>query len=197
MRVVLVGRVHLRFRFDTSDDRRHDAVRDKVFIHHVAVDAVPDADLLVLRLDFTSLCNGRRTLDYLDHLGISRERVRLVVNRYGQPKEIAPAKAEEALNLKIFHYVPDDPKTINRANTAIASAVEQQSAATQEIVQAVTHASTGTQEVTSNISGVAQAAEQTGAAATQVLASSSELAEQASHLDHEMDRFLSGVRTGT
>ena len=93
--------------------------------------------------------------------------------------------------------VTDTIQTINRANTAIASAVEQQSAATQEIVQAVTHASTGTQEVTSNISGVAQAAEQTGAAATQVLASSSELAEQASHLDHEMDRFLSGVRTGT
>jgi pilus assembly protein CpaE len=75
-----------------------------------------DIVLLVLRLDFTSLCNGRRTLDYLEHLGVPRERVRLVVNRYGQPKEIPASKAEEALGCKIFHYVPDDPRTVNRAN---------------------------------------------------------------------------------
>ena len=39
-----------------------------------------------------------------------------MVNRYGQPKEVPYAKAEEALGLKISHYVPDDPKTVNRAN---------------------------------------------------------------------------------
>jgi pilus assembly protein CpaE len=75
-----------------------------------------DVILLVLRLDFPSLCNTRRTLDYLEQCGVSRERIRLVVNRYGQPKEVPAAKAEEALGGKIFHYVPDDPKTINRAN---------------------------------------------------------------------------------
>ncbi|HEY7422823.1 MAG TPA: P-loop NTPase [Gemmataceae bacterium] len=75
-----------------------------------------DVILLVVRLEFTSLRNGRRTLDYLEQLGIDRERVRLVVNRYGQPKEIPAAKAEEALGFKIVHYIPDDPKTINRAN---------------------------------------------------------------------------------
>jgi pilus assembly protein CpaE len=75
-----------------------------------------DVILLVIRLDFASLCNGRRTLDYLEHLGIHRDRVHLVVNRYGQPKEIPAAKAEQALGRKIFAYVPDDPKTINRAN---------------------------------------------------------------------------------
>ncbi|HZU38596.1 MAG TPA: hypothetical protein VFA18_21905 [Gemmataceae bacterium] len=72
--------------------------------------------LLVLRLDFTSLRNTRRTLDHLEQLGISRDIVRLVVNRYGQPAELPVAKVEQALNTKIFHYVPDDPKTINRAN---------------------------------------------------------------------------------
>jgi Flp pilus assembly CpaE family ATPase len=39
-----------------------------------------------------------------------------VINRYGQPKEIPAAKAEAALGRKIVHYIPDDPKTINRAN---------------------------------------------------------------------------------
>jgi pilus assembly protein CpaE len=42
--------------------------------------------------------------------------VRLVVNRFGQPKEVPAAKAEEALGVKIFHYVPDDPRTVIRAN---------------------------------------------------------------------------------
>jgi pilus assembly protein CpaE len=72
--------------------------------------------LIVLRLDFSSLRNARRTLDYLENLNISRERIQLVVNRYGQPKEVPFGKAEEALGLKIAHYIPDDPRTVNRAN---------------------------------------------------------------------------------
>jgi Flp pilus assembly CpaE family ATPase len=38
------------------------------------------------------------------------------VNRYGRAQEIPAAKAEEALGLKIAHFVPDDPKSVNRAN---------------------------------------------------------------------------------
>jgi pilus assembly protein CpaE len=75
-----------------------------------------DDIVLVLRLDFTCLRNTRRLLVLLEQLGISRERVRLVVNCHGRAKEVPAAKAEEALEHKIFHYVPDDPKTINRAN---------------------------------------------------------------------------------
>jgi pilus assembly protein CpaE len=75
-----------------------------------------DLVLLVLRLDFTSLRNMRRTMDHLDQLGIHRERVRLIVNRYGQAKELPSAKAEEVLGLKIFHYIPEDAKTVNLAN---------------------------------------------------------------------------------
>ena len=85
-------------------------------------------------------------------------------------------------------------QTINSTSAAIASAVDQQSSATREIVQAVTQASVGTREVTANITGVAVAAEQTGEAAAQVLSSSSELAQQAERLHHEMDKFLVTVR---
>jgi pilus assembly protein CpaE len=77
-----------------------------------------DIILVVFRLDFTALRNTRRTLEYLDQVGILPDRVRLVVNRYGQAKEVPYAKAEEALGRKIFHYVPDDPKTVNRANNS-------------------------------------------------------------------------------
>ena len=84
----------------------------------VQVRAVRQADviLLVLRLEFAALRNTRKALDQMEHLGVDRSRVRLVVNRYGQPKEVPAAKAEEALGVKIFHYVPDDPRSVNRAN---------------------------------------------------------------------------------
>jgi pilus assembly protein CpaE len=72
--------------------------------------------LIVLRLDFTSLRNSRRALEHLEQIGVPRDRVRLVANRYGQPKEVPVSKAEEALGLKIAHFVPDDAKTVNRAN---------------------------------------------------------------------------------
>jgi pilus assembly protein CpaE len=74
--------------------------------------------LLVLRLDFTSLRNAQRILSQLDQMEIPRERLRLVINRYGQAKELPVAKVEEALGMKIAHYIPDDPKTINWANNA-------------------------------------------------------------------------------
>jgi pilus assembly protein CpaE len=75
-----------------------------------------DLILVVLRLEFASLRNARRCLDHLERMNITKDRVRLVVNRHGQPHEVPAAKAEEALGVKIFHYVPDDPKAINRAN---------------------------------------------------------------------------------
>lgn len=74
-----------------------------------------DVIVLVLRLDFISLRNARHTLDFFQESGISRDRVRIVVNRCGQPGEIAAAQAEESLGIKILHSVPDDPKTVNRA----------------------------------------------------------------------------------
>jgi pilus assembly protein CpaE len=84
----------------------------------VQLRAVRQADviLLVLRLEFAALRNTRKALDHLEFLGIDRSRVRLVANRHGQPKEVPAAKAEDALGVKIFHYVPDDPRSVNRAN---------------------------------------------------------------------------------
>ena len=73
--------------------------------------------LLIVRLDFACLRNTQRTLDYLTRqLGISRERIQLVVNRYGQACEVPADKAEEALGVTILHYIPDDPKTVNSSN---------------------------------------------------------------------------------
>ncbi len=74
-----------------------------------------DVILLVIRLDFACLRNTRRVLDYLDQFGISREKVRVVANHYGQYCEVSVDKAETALGIKIGHFIPEDPKTVNRA----------------------------------------------------------------------------------
>ncbi|WP_426313950.1 methyl-accepting chemotaxis protein [Methylobacterium fujisawaense] len=85
-------------------------------------------------------------------------------------------------------------REIDGVATSIAAAVEQQGAATQEIVRNVAQASTGTTAVTGTIAVVAQASEETGAAASQVLASASELSRQSEHLGAEVARFLATVR---
>ncbi|WP_232631583.1 methyl-accepting chemotaxis protein [Methylobacterium sp. Leaf118] len=85
-------------------------------------------------------------------------------------------------------------REISGVATSIAAAVEEQGAATQEIVRNVAQAAGGTGAVTANIAGVAQAAEETGAASAQVLASASELSRQSEHLGAEVARFLGDVR---
>lgn len=83
---------------------------------------------------------------------------------------------------------------ISAVAAAIAAAVEQQGAATQEIVRNITQANAGTQEVTGNITGVANAADQTGRAADHVLTAATALSRQSEQLAAEVDRFLASVR---
>ena len=79
--------------------------------------------VVVLRLDFTCLRNVRRSLGFLEQQGVAAGRIRLVVNRFGQPEEVPPVRAEQVLGLTISHYVPDDARTINRANNQGVPAV--------------------------------------------------------------------------
>ncbi|MEA2755070.1 MAG: methyl-accepting chemotaxis protein [Aliidongia sp.] len=88
-------------------------------------------------------------------------------------------------------------KTIGRMNeisTSIAAAMEQQGAATQEIARNVQQAARGTSEVSSNITGLNQVVEDTGAAAVAVLTAADRLNEQAVMLRARVGTFLSEVR---
>ncbi|HLO76596.1 MAG TPA: HAMP domain-containing methyl-accepting chemotaxis protein [Magnetospirillum sp.] len=78
---------------------------------------------------------------------------------------------------------------------AIAAAVEQQSSATQEIARNVEQAAAGTSEVSSTITGVQQAAGDTGTAAASVLDAARLLAGQAGELRQAVDGFLRDVKT--
>ena len=85
-------------------------------------------------------------------------------------------------------------REINEIATTIASAVEEQGSATSEIARNVQEAARGTQEVSNNITGVTQAAQTTGAAASQVQSAAGELAKQADVLSGEVSHFISGVK---
>ncbi|ABD88919.1 methyl-accepting chemotaxis protein [Rhodopseudomonas palustris] len=78
--------------------------------------------------------------------------------------------------------------------STIASAVEQQGAATQEISRNVQQAAQGTQQVSSNITDVERGAAETGSASSQVLSAAQSLSRDSSRLKVEVDKFLSTVR---
>ncbi len=83
---------------------------------------------------------------------------------------------------------------ISHISTAIASAVEEQSAATAEIAGNITQAAQGTGLVSASIGGVNEAAGATGAAAQQVLSSARSLSSGAEQLRAIVGTFLRDVR---
>ncbi|HLO77509.1 MAG TPA: methyl-accepting chemotaxis protein [Magnetospirillum sp.] len=83
--------------------------------------------------------------------------------------------------------------TINQISSTIASAVEEQSAATREIARNVEEAARGTQEVTTNITAVNDSTGQVGRVAGQVQGASAQLSQQSEILREEVERFLAGI----
>ena len=79
-------------------------------------------------------------------------------------------------------------------SSAIAAAVEEQGAATQEIARNVQQAAHGTQQVSGNIADVQHGATETGSASNQVLSSAQSLADDSNRLKLEVRKFLEAVR---
>jgi len=78
--------------------------------------------------------------------------------------------------------------------SAIASAIEEQGAATREISGNVQQAAHGTQQVSANIADVQHGAGRTGSASAQVLTAAKSLSSESSRLKLEVGRFLASVR---
>ena len=88
-------------------------------------------------------------------------------------------------------------KTISNMSSStasIAASVEEQGAATQEIARTASQTSYATAEVARNIIGVREATESSGAASSQVLAASRDLARQADALRNQVNGFLEEMR---
>jgi methyl-accepting chemotaxis protein len=83
---------------------------------------------------------------------------------------------------------------ISEITATIASAVEEQGAATQEIARNVQQAARGTEEVSSNIAEVQRGADETGSASSHVLSAAQTLSRDSSRLKIEAHKFIDTVR---
>jgi methyl-accepting chemotaxis protein len=109
-------------------------------------------------------------------------------------EQIAAIQTASDETVTAIKNVVDVIAEIDQIGVTIASAIEQQGAATKEISRNVQEAARGTQEVTSYISGVQKAADDTGSAANQVLGAAEQLSSQSKDLAGQVNRFLSDVR---
>ncbi|MGJ4948707.1 methyl-accepting chemotaxis protein [Bradyrhizobium sp. HKCCYLS20291] len=83
---------------------------------------------------------------------------------------------------------------ISEIANAIATAVEEQEAVTQEVSRNIHLAAQGTQEVASNIGAVQRGANETGSASSRVLGSARILSQQSTRLKSGVGAFLQSVR---
>ncbi|MDJ0894175.1 MAG: methyl-accepting chemotaxis protein [Alphaproteobacteria bacterium] len=92
------------------------------------------------------------------------------------------AKAIDSINTRTL--------AVSEVSTAISSAIEEQSAATNEIGQNVQRAAEGSQSISRNIVNITEASERTGNAAKEVLQSADYLASEADGLNDRVETFL-------
>jgi PAS domain S-box-containing protein len=108
--------------------------------------------------------------------------------------QIAAMQSATGATVAAIQSIGETIGQINEIAVAIASAVEQQGAATQAIAHNVQQAAAGTKDVSNNITGVTQAAGETGAASSKVLSASNELSQQGDQLRGRVRQFLAAVR---
>jgi methyl-accepting chemotaxis protein len=123
--------------------------------------------------------------------GLANQTAKATENIASQVAAMQTATAEAVQSIE---GISNTITTISEIATAIASAVEEQGAATQEIARNVQEAARGTEQVSSNISGVRQAASDTDASAVLVLTSANDLGMRAATLRTDVGEFLANIR---
>ena len=83
-------------------------------------EALMQCDVLavVLRLDYPSIRNTRRFIEYVVSLGYDTSKIKLVVNHYGQSRQIKLAQAQEALGYELDVLLPEDAASLNYATNS-------------------------------------------------------------------------------
>lgn len=74
-----------------------------------------DAVILVARLDPPGLRLTRQYAKALAAAGVSADAISVVGNRYGQPRQVPWQSAQDALKATVRAWLPDDPRSVNRA----------------------------------------------------------------------------------
>lgn len=97
-------------------------------------------------------------------------------------------------SVSALRSIADQIAQLESTSVSIASAVDQQSVAGQDLARSIDLAARGSERVSSNIGDVRSLSMSTGVAATQVLSSSTELETQATTLRRQADEFLQKIR---
>jgi methyl-accepting chemotaxis protein len=99
-------------------------------------------------------------------------------------------------SVKALRAIAGQVKELETTAVSIATAVDQQSVAGQDLARSIDLAARGTERVAGHIEDVREMALSTGAAASQVLTSATSLEAQAATLRSQVQGFLTRVRTG-
>lgn len=108
--------------------------------------------------------------------------------------QVETVRKEIASTVQSIDGIVDVIGQMKGISVTVASSVEQQQAATQEIARNVEQAATGTQEVSQGINQVSETANKTSNAADQVNRAAAELARQSEDLRGQIDAYLVDVR---
>ncbi len=109
-------------------------------------------------------------------------------------RQIAAVQAETESAVTAIDDIARVIGDMNEISTSIASAVEEQGAATQEIARNVQEAAAGTDQVSENIQGVSSAADETGRSAQMVFEAAAELRGNTDALRQKVEAFLKDIR---
>ena len=109
-------------------------------------------------------------------------------------QQITGIQAATQQSVAAIKEIGDTIGRMSEIASTIASAVEEQGMATQEISRNVQQAAHGTQQVSSNITDVQRGTTETGSASSQVLSAAQSLSRDSNRLKLEVGKFLNSVR---
>ncbi len=112
-------------------------------------------------------------------------------------KEITNIQHISTEVVNVMQAIREAISNINEYASSIATAVEEQSAVTNEISMNMLSAADGVQLISANIEDVTKASEAADTAANEVLNASQMLNEQAQFLDEESRNFIQGIRNAS
>ena len=109
--------------------------------------------------------------------------------------QIGEIQASTTGSVAALRAIAEDVAQLEATSVSIAAAVDQQSVAGQDLARSIDLAARSTDDVTGRVEDVRETSLATGAAASQVLSSSTELQLQAAILKSQVERFLGSIRS--
>lgn len=82
---------------------------------NLALARLADELLLVTTAELPALHAAQRVLAWWDEQGLGRNRLRLLLNRYGRERSLSVEAIGAALDCPVFHVLPADPEALEKA----------------------------------------------------------------------------------